>query len=313
MSRPHSGSPRRLLHVALVAVGVGLGFGLPARGQVSPREHEQHHGGSAAGKAGGHEHGKSAPPKELFPSLMDLPGLSPERRAEVERQAHERMKEGAALMGRGLERLSRAAPGEDYAAMQEATAQVREGLARFESGLAAHRALAEGKAPREVALGWFKREMSLTQQPAPEGPRGPFGLSWFHFFVMAILIGFAAVMIWMYFHKMRRASELLARLTSGAPPAGTAPGATPAAPGATAIPPPAAVPPRTVLPRLARWPAQGRGRPPRSPPPPRRRPGRGPACSASPASSRRRRMSRRSALRPPTTGRSRSATCRVSS
>jgi ferredoxin-NADP reductase len=184
------------------------------------------------------------PPKELYPSLMNLPELTPEKRDEVQRQAHERMQAGTALMAQGLERLANAAPGDDYAAMQQATAQVREGLALFESGLAAHRALAEGKAPRDIALQWFKREMNLSAPAAgPEAPAGLFGLSWFHLLVMVILIGFAVVMIWMYFHKMRRATELLARLTSGAPVAGATAVATPAAPGATAIPPPAVVPP----------------------------------------------------------------------
>jgi ferredoxin-NADP reductase len=184
------------------------------------------------------------PPKELYPSLMNLPDLSPEKREEVQRQAHERMKAGAALMGQGLERLSNAASGDDYAAMQEGTAQMREGLALFESGLAAHRALAEGKPPRDIALQWFKREMNLSAPATgPEAPGGPFGLSWFHFFVMVVLIGFAVVMIWMYFHKMRRASELLKRLTSGAPVVGAAGAGAAGAPGAVAIPPRSVSPP----------------------------------------------------------------------
>jgi ferredoxin-NADP reductase len=179
------------------------------------------------------------PPKELYPSLMDLPELSPEKRDEVQRQAHERMKAGTALMSQGLERLANAAPGDDYAAMQEATARLREGLALFDSGLAAHRALAEGKAPREVALQWFKREMNLSAPTTgPEAPGGLLGLSWFHFFAMVILIAFAVVMVWMYFHKMRRASELLKRLTSGAPMAGAAVGGAPAPAGPGATPPP---------------------------------------------------------------------------
>jgi hypothetical protein len=146
------------------------------------------------------------------------------------------MKAGTALMSHGLERLSNAAAGDDYAAMQEATAQVREGLALFESGLAAHRALAEGEPPHEIALQWFKREMNLSSPAATEAPAGPFGLSWFHFFVMVILIGFAVVMVWMYFRKMRRATELLQRLTSGAEVAGAAVGGALAASQAGAVP-----------------------------------------------------------------------------
>jgi ferredoxin-NADP reductase len=183
------------------------------------------------------------PPKEVYPSLMALPELSPEKRAAIQAEADERMRSGTALMSEGLERLTQAAEQQDYAAMQEATAQVREGLSRFDGGLAARRALAEGKSPRDVALQWFKREINLQPAATAEAGGGVFGLSWFHFFSMAVLIGFAVVMIWMYFHKMRRASELLARLTAGAPPVGAAGAGPPAVPRATAIPPPAVAPP----------------------------------------------------------------------
>jgi ferredoxin-NADP reductase len=230
--------------LAVLAALTRLFFGSAALGQVTPEEHEKHHAGQGQEKKAGGEHGGMmghggrAQAKELYPSLMDLPELSPEKRAEVQRQAHERMKAGTALMSQGLDKLSNAAAGDDYAAMQEATAQVREGLALFESGLAAHRALAEGKGPRDIALQWFKREMNLSAPPAgTDVPGGPFGLSWFHFFVMAVLVGFAAVMIWMYFHKMRRATELLKRLTSGAPMTGAAVAGPPATPEATAFPP----------------------------------------------------------------------------
>jgi ferredoxin-NADP reductase len=239
----------RLLGLALLAAGVGLVAGAPAPGQVPPGEHEKHHAGAggpgtagerAGGMGMGGEHGGATPPKELYPSLMSLPDLSPERRAEVQRQAHERMQAGAALMSQGLDRLSNVAAGDDYAAMQEATAQVREGLALFGSGLAAHRALAEGKAPGDVALEWFKREMSLSPPASAPAGGGPFGLSWLHLAVMALLAGFAAVMLWMYFHKMRRAAELLKRLTVSAAPAaaaGAAPITSNAPAGAETLPP----------------------------------------------------------------------------
>jgi len=101
--------------------------------------------------------------------------------------------------------------------MQDATARVREGLEQFESGLAAQRALAEGQPPRQVALEWFKRQMDLPITTVPSDDAGPFGLSWFHAFVMAALIAFAVAMIGMYFFKMRRAALLLQGLTSGVP------------------------------------------------------------------------------------------------
>ena len=173
----------------------------------------------------------ASPPKELYPSLMDLPNLPPERRAEIERLAHDRMTASREQMSAAATRLSEAAEREDYAAMQQAAAQMREALAQFESGLAAHRALAEGKAPRNVALQWFKQDMNLLPAASIEPSHGLFGLSWFHYFVMFILTAFAAVTVWMYFHKMRRAEALLAQLVSGAAPA---PGRAAATPAATA-------------------------------------------------------------------------------
>ncbi len=236
----------------MFAVSVGLASALPSYGQVSPEEHAQHHPGAApagppatvppadpmSGMMGGGMGGMGEmmeqmhgpPPKELYPSLMALPELPPERRAEVERQAHERMKSGTALLSEGLDQLSRSAPGDDFAAMQAGTTRMREGLAQFESGLAAHRALAEGAAPRNVALRWFKREMSLLPPAGGASDDGPHGISWFHGFVMVGLVGFAAAMIAMYFFKMRRAARLLQGLTGGGPPDAAPGGPPPPAP-----------------------------------------------------------------------------------
>lgn len=212
----------------LIVFYAGLALTDTIQGQVSPEEHAKHHpeqkpGAPAPSKAGQGGMGDmdkmmekmGAPkPKELYPSLMSLPDLPLEKREEVQRQAHKRMKSGTALMAEALETLLKATPSDDYAAMQEATARLREGLSQFESGLAAHRALAEGKAPRNVALKWFKREMNLLSPVSGEQRHGVFGLSWFHFFVMLILTVFFVVMTWMYFFKMRRAAALLERLTS---------------------------------------------------------------------------------------------------
>ncbi|NNM28225.1 MAG: oxidoreductase, partial [Akkermansiaceae bacterium] len=161
--------------------------------------------------------------RELYPELMRLPDLPPEKRAEVQAKAHERMKSGAALLATGVKELSDAAPGDDFAAMQTATHKVREGLAEFDSGLAAHRALAEGGEPRNVALQWFRKEMNLAGgADFPTRPQGVFGMSTFHFFSMALLIAFAVAMFVMYFFKMRRASGLLEQLASDAGKASSA-------------------------------------------------------------------------------------------
>lgn len=213
----------------------------------SASEHESHHpkqaSSGAPATAGGGMGGMmddmmgGPKPRPFYPSLMALPELSSQTRAQVEAAAHERMKSGVALMNEGLERLSGAAARNDFGAMEQATEETREGLAQFESGVAAHRALADGTEPRQVALDWFKRNLNVAV-PAEERPaHGLLGLSTFHLVVMLLLTAFAVTMLAMYFVKMRRAAALLARLTepgsgSGSPPPAVRPT------GSTSPPPP---------------------------------------------------------------------------
>jgi glycine betaine catabolism B len=188
------------------------------------------------GMAGMMEQMGAPKPKDFYPTLMDLPDLPLAKRVEVEQQADERMRSGVALMNESLDHLLQATSAEDYAAMQASSATLREGLARFESGLAAKRALAEGKAPRNVALTWFKREMNLAPPMPSDEPGALLGATPFHLFTMGLLIAFALAMVAMYFFKMRRAAALFGRIEAnkGAPP----PGAAPALAGGP--PPPAA-------------------------------------------------------------------------
>lgn len=187
------------------------------------------------------------PPKELYPSLMALPELTPEKRQQVEQQAAERMHSGTMLMGQALDSLNAGTQSGNYAAMHEAMARLREGAAQLESGIAARRALVEGRAPREVALAWFKREMRLAPPIVGEESHGVRGLSVLHLFTMALLIAFAFAMLAMYFFKMRRAAALFGRIEPDkrSPPPGSAPplaGDKPAAPTAKPVadvPPPA--------------------------------------------------------------------------
>ncbi len=145
---------------------------------------------------------------------MAVPELTAERRKEFERQAAERMVSGSAMMSEAFGRLTAATQSGDTVAMEEANGQVREGHAQFESGLALRRALAANQAPRDMALDWFRREMSLVPLTNSPPPHGLFGLSWFHYVVMLILTAFAVAMISMYFQKMRLAEVLVARLVS---------------------------------------------------------------------------------------------------
>jgi hypothetical protein len=163
------------------------------------------------------------PTKELYPSLMALPELTPEQRKQVEAQAGERMLAGSVLMGQALDTLNAGAQSGDYAAMHDAMTRLREGAAQLESGIAARRALAEGRAPREVALTWFKREMNLSPGAAPAHQGA--GVTILHLFTMVLLVAFALAMVAMYFFKMRRAAALFGRIEAdkASPPPGSSP------------------------------------------------------------------------------------------
>jgi glycine betaine catabolism B len=156
------------------------------------------------------------PPKELYPSLMNLPpDLPPEKRDEIKKLADARVIEGNALVSSGFAKLAGANQRQDFAQMREASEEIRRGQILLESGVAAQRALAENKNPQDSAFMWFKREMNLAPAVEVANPHGFFGLSWFHYVTMLTLAAFSAAMIWMYFRKMRRASALVARLAGG--------------------------------------------------------------------------------------------------
>jgi len=98
-----------------------------------------------------------------------------------------------------------------------------------------------------VALNWFKTEMNLRDAVVPSGG-GWWGLTFIHLVVMTMLILFFVTMVIMYFFKMRRASELLERLTAegvGVPPPSTPPPSTPQGngpAGGASAPPPSSTP-----------------------------------------------------------------------
>ncbi len=246
-------------------------------GQVSPEDHAKHHPGQESppgtkqpqepgkpqtpgpgmggmGDMGEMMKGMGAPkPKDLYPSLMEFPELTPERRESLRLQAEARMHEGLQIWKEGLDSLGSAVEKDDYAAMQVAVAKSREGLSRFESGVAARRALAEGKPPRQVALQWFKGEMNLQPPQGIETRGGLFGVTLFHLFTMGLLIAFAVAMVAMYFFKMRRTAALFGRIEtdSGRPPPGSAPPLA-GAPGPSAqVEPPAGGAPPPPAPKPA--------------------------------------------------------------
>lgn len=180
---------------------------MPAGAQPKP--------GAASGAAGGMGDMMKgmmggAKEKEFYPSLMTLPPLSEETKTELNSQAHDRMKTGAAAMNQAIIDLTTAAEENNFPRMKEASGDLSEALAQFESGVATREALAEGKSPQEIGLSWYKKSLNLRIAGDADNPEKTFfGTSIFHLFIMTTLALFSLAMIAMYFFKMRRATKLL--------------------------------------------------------------------------------------------------------
>ena len=201
----------------------------PLYAQGGNDEHAKHHPGGASNTPGvPGPKGKGGPmggkmkqmmeqmgvpkPKDLYPSLMSFPDLTLEKRAEIKKAANIRMQSGISLLSTGVDSLLKNINQPDSIQMQEAIDKVREGLSQYTSGLAAHRALTEGKSPRQVALLWFKKEMNIL--PLANNNEKFLGGPYFHFSIIIIFLVFFLFLVWMYFAKMRRASELISSLSS---------------------------------------------------------------------------------------------------
>lgn len=203
-------------------------------------------GGEMGGMMGGMGEMMGRPRKEFYPSLMDLPTLSPEQRQVIEAQARARVSTGLDEVASAQMALRHANAAGDAAGAEQAASRLRDGLNLVSSGTAALRSLAEGKTPQQVAQDWFKGQLNLTAPEPRHTGAGPFGLSWFHLITMSVVAAFAAAMLALYLVRMRRANALVSRLTST--PVIPVPPAPPAAPAA-------ATPPSSLSPRAAPAPA----------------------------------------------------------
>ena len=153
-------------------------------------------------------------PKDLYPTLMRMHSTTPEQREIVLRKATARMQQGSTQLATGFDWLARAAAADDFTQMQVAVETVKEGIAHFDSGLAAKRAIQDGQEPRRVALTWFKSQMNLLPSAPANDTSTLFGMTPFHTAVMLVLLLFTVVMVYVYGFKMRRAAALLAQLKS---------------------------------------------------------------------------------------------------
>lgn len=170
------------------------------------------------------------PRKELYPTLIALPEMTFDRRAAVEQAANERMISGTAEMSRAFDRLVIASRDNDYEVMQSAVGQIREALGRFDSGLAAHRAVHDNQTPEVIATDWFKKQLNIAPPVAGRAATGPFGWSWSHWTGMTLIVGFGMSLLLLNLWRVRRTSQVLAKLAV-APLAPPSPGSSASAPG----------------------------------------------------------------------------------
>ena len=192
--------------------------------------------------------------KEIYPSLMALPGVPPEQRLQLQQQSEQRAKAGLAQLQQGVARMAN--PEANDAEVREGAADARAGLQTLESGQAGRRALAEGRPPRAVALQWFQNEMNLQ----PHSEHSVLSDTWVHVAIIAILAAFVVAMLGMYFFKMRRAAILLQRLADPAAQKPVAESTSLAgAPAAKPVAPLAAGAPPTALPTVVASPQRWKG------------------------------------------------------
>ncbi|AWI87950.1 flavodoxin [Methylobacterium sp. DM1] len=283
----------RLAGGVLLALSMLVGSPAAVLGQAGDGGHASHHpaapggapsqatpdGGGSAPAAAGAGMGcgggmmgcmQGTPGKQLYPTLMSMPALTPAERQSAERDAHARMSSGLPLLVSGADETMRAFSAGDASAMRDAGARVRQGLSLFESGLSTHLALAGGEQPQAVALAWFKDQMNLPQPgvAATSGTPALFGVSPGHIATMLGLGLTAASLLAVQFLRMRRTQSILRRTSQPAGPAAPGLVATPPIPAASGTVPPiafapsaatagpalpsdAVVPPRQAAPRRA--------------------------------------------------------------
>lgn len=161
--------------------------------------------------------------RPFYASLLDMPTLTPEARRFIEAEAQRRIGWGSQATLTAQARLQQALASNDTAAVQQATAGLREGLSILESGTAALRTLEVGTPPRQFALAWFRSQLGSSIGTVSMVPSdGVWGLSWYHLTTMAFLVAFLIGALLIQYARMRRVGGLVQRLKAAS--VGAAPG-----------------------------------------------------------------------------------------
>lgn len=226
-------------------VAASLVFSTPAAAQPAGDEHSTHHpdaqqsepagppqvpgslasgcGPSSSGApitgAMGSMCGMHGPPsRELYPTLMTMPELTPEIRAAIAHDADQRAHRGMRRLNEAIVTLNSVSGGDAGAVTGGVFDTLREGIADVEMAAAARKALAAGAQPRDIAISWFRQTMNIG--PSHTGFEGVqmFGVSWLHLAIMAAGAAVTLGLIALYVHRVRGAVALIGRLAVPEPP-----------------------------------------------------------------------------------------------
>jgi glycine betaine catabolism B len=230
----------------IIVTMVALSISSSIYAQISPEEHASHHPGSSGAtlpegtetKTGTSSKTTTAPAnpmmqmmapssatsgppgccglmatggKAFYPSLMDFPVLTDKAREYIRNEAIARLGLGAQIITSTQAELHQALSTNNTVAAQTALRRVREGLSFAESGASALQALNEAQPPPQIALTWFKHEMSIKDNTVIGS--GLRHISWTHLIAMFLLA--AALMTALVFRwaRLRRINSLIERLT----------------------------------------------------------------------------------------------------
>lgn len=155
--------------------------------------------------------------KPYYASLMEWPALTDDARSAVRPLALERLNAGMVALSTQQTQIHHAMSMNDFAAASTAISRARENIALAESGASVLKGLAEERAPRDMALSWFKTETAIggDKQMPTHGDLA--GLSWWHLIAMALLAAAVAAALLSWNARRRRVAGLVERLASGAP------------------------------------------------------------------------------------------------
>ena len=161
-----------------------------------------------ANEEGEGEHGGRR--QAFFANLLALPALDEPARRAVAAQARDRVGTGLALINAALTDAQHATT---ITNRLDAARRLRAGTDLFRSGTAAQGAIGGLQPPQEVALDWFREQLTPGQQ-SPDHVDHPFGLSPSHLLLMLFLTLVSATLIALQLFRLAKIRALVGKPTS---------------------------------------------------------------------------------------------------